>query len=395
MPENSSFLKANTHIHSPYSFSSFDSIKGMVETASQQQIAVLGINDFNTCEGFAEFQNACRKRGIYPLFNIEFLTFCREDQRKGLKWNSNTHPGALYLCGKALRHPVNFCSNTKNLLASLWKGTQDHMWKVIHRLNDHLHACGIEFELDYNRIRSAYAMSTVRERHLAKALYLAAKEESSDNTSLEQMFRNIFRDQSFEADFTNATHVQLEILERLFSPGAPAYVEKNGWELSFDQAKKVILEAGGIPCYPVLADDRAGFTEMEKDACRLARMLLERGIHAVEFIPQRNSLDVLKHYVEVFRKHDFCITFGTEHNTPEIIPLLPAARDAEPFDHSLQSTAEQGACILAAHQEQLLRNQSGFVDDRGKKLPEGKQLKDFTRLGRDAVLELSCSPQQR
>ncbi len=395
MPENSSYIKANTHVHSPYSFSSFDSIEGLVRAASAQGIAVLGINDFNTCEGFGEFQNSCRRYGIYPLFNIEFLTFSKDDLANGLRWNSNTHPGAFYLCGKGLRHPVNFCSNSKNLLASLWKSTQDHIWKVIHKLNDHLHSCGTGIELDYNRIRSAYAKNTVRERHLAKALYLLAKEVSPNNTALGDLFRKIFQNRPPEADCTDAASVQLEIIERLFSPGAPAYMEKNSWELSFDQAKKIILEAGGIPCYPVLADDRAGFTEMEKDACRLARMLLERGIHAVEFIPRRNSPGVLKHYVEVFRKHEFCITFGTEHNTSDMIPLLPAARDAEQFDHELLHTAEQGACLLAAHQKQHSRNQSGFVDDRGKKLLKDKQLEEFLQIGKEAVLELSCSPEQR
>ncbi|MFP4163829.1 MAG: PHP domain-containing protein [Chitinispirillaceae bacterium] len=382
---NPASIRANTHIHSPYSFSSFDSIEQMARLGSEQNMDILGINDFNTCKGYDEFRSACAEKGIYPLFNIEFITRDTATLEAGKRWNSGSHPGAMYLCGKALNYPVRFCENTRNLLASLWKGTQDHIWKIIHRLNDHLEHCGLETEFDYNRIRSEYAKSTVRERHLARALYQELLARFPHEKTLEERFRTLFRDSSYSADVNDATSVQSDIIKRLFSPGCPAYVKKNGWEISFDQAKKIILEAGGIPCYPFLADDKAGFTEMEKDPHRLAHQLLDRGIHAVEFISPRTSFEVLKEYVSVFEEHHFCILFGTEHNTPEILPLLPAARDGVPFDSRLQETFSRGVCILAAHQELQSQSLTGFVNDTGEKLVEENQIDEFRKTGEEAI----------
>ncbi len=73
----------NTHIHTPYSFSSFESISQAVSMAKQQNISVLGINDFNTTEGYDEFASACEQFGVYPLFNIELVSLNQEDRGEG------------------------------------------------------------------------------------------------------------------------------------------------------------------------------------------------------------------------------------------------------------------------------------------------------------------------
>ncbi len=378
-------IRTNTHVHSPYSFSSFENLEQMVKLASEQKVRILGINDFNTVEGFSPFKQACLSKKIYPLFNLEFLTRSEEDQLKGLRWNHESAPGLIYLCGKALNTPVNFCANSKNLLASLWKGSQDHVWKLIHKLNDHLKSCGVEIELEYSQIRLRFAMNTVRERHIAKALYLALVHKFPEHASLCESFRKIFNDPDFNADLYDSTSMQLTILDRLLIKNKPAFVEKSSWELSFEQAKQIILEAGGIPCYPVLANDKIGFTEIENDLPKLIRLLQEKGIHAVEFIPQRNSMDVLRKYVKAFREHDFITTFGTEHNTPEILPLIPAARGGLSFDEELSRIALEGALIFAAHQELHRQNQTGFIDEHGNRLVDQSQIKNFLHIGEEAV----------
>lgn len=378
--------QVNTHIHTPYSFSAFDSIEQAVKYAHEEQIDALGISDFNTIEGFQEFDTVCRKYGIYPLFNIEFIAFSQSDKVNNIRWNDPKNPGIIYFCGKSLYNPIRLGHDSKNVLNSLWKGTQDHIWKVISKVNEHLHAMHVDLKLDYNQIRNEYAKNTVRERHVAKALYMAGVEKWIDPTELTEGFRKILNDPNFTADFSDSTFMQNEIRDRLLKTGKPAYVEENQEAFpSLDQLKALILEAQGIPCYPVLADDKAGLTECEKDVKVLADRLLELGICAVEFIPLRNSFDHLKNYVRHFHERNFCVTFGTEHNTPECIPLVPAARNGRPFDDELSKISYEGACILAAHQELHYQNQAGYVDETGACLVSGKSRKDFIRFGDEVI----------
>ena len=45
-------LNVNGHVHSPYSFCSFDSIEQMFKMANKEDVHVLGINDFFTMDGY-------------------------------------------------------------------------------------------------------------------------------------------------------------------------------------------------------------------------------------------------------------------------------------------------------------------------------------------------------
>jgi sulfopyruvate decarboxylase TPP-binding subunit len=62
------------------------------------------------------------------------------------------------------------------------------------------------------------------------------------------------------------------------------------------------------------------YTEFESDPEKLYNSLKQLGIECIELIPCRNDSDILKNFVEFFHKKGFIITFGTEHNTPEMMP---------------------------------------------------------------------------
>ena len=379
-------LNVNTHVHSPYSFSSFDSIEQCVSLAKEENLAVLGINDFNTTEGYTEFWAACEEYGIYPLFNIEFITLSEYDKLNGLRWNDPRNPGMCYLCGKGLQYPVTFSNDSKNLMASIWKGTQDRIWRMIGRINDHLQAAGIDICLNYNEIRNQLAKSSVRERHLAKALYIEFVKKWSDPNALAAAFKKLFNDPSFEADLSDSVLMQNEIRSRLLKAGMVAYVdESNDAFLGFEEAKNFILEAGGIPCYPLLADETIGLTEHEKNIIVLTKELQEKSIHAVEFLPYRTSFNLLKTWARHFYDNGFCVTFGTEHNTPERISLIPAARGGIPFDEEMEKIAYEGACIIAAHQELHRQSRTGFVDECGRRVIDESQMKSFRYIGDEVI----------
>jgi hypothetical protein len=376
----------NSHIHSPYSFSPFDNIGQAIRFAVEENVTVLGINDYNTIEGYEEFYNECRRSNIYPLFGIEFLTVSPEDKSAGLRWNDQVNPGMICICGKGLKYPAMFSTDTRNSLAAVWKSSQDRIWSIILKVNDLLKNRHIDISLDYNIIRKAYARTRVSERHVAKALYLELVKKWNTSDELIAAFRHLFDDQTFETDVADSVVLQNEICKKLFWAGGAAYIEeRDSAYFRFGEARAVILSAGGIPSYPLLLDEEAGFTEYEMSCEKLCNDLLDRGFFAVEFISEKITFDTLKRYALYFKMNGFIVTFGTDHNTVEQSSLVPSARGNRPFDDELIQVGYQGACIIAAHQEFCRRGQPGFINEQGDRLVSKSLMRDFARAGEEII----------
>ncbi len=376
----------NTHIHTPHSFSAFESTEQAVDLARKEGLRALGISDFNTVEGYDEFAQACARNDIHPLFGIEFIALSLKDKAEGRRWNDPRNPGAMYFCGKALSHPVSFSEESSRTLSRLWDGTQEHIRGMIEKLNGVLAERRFELRFSYEGIRDAYARETVRERHLALALYKSIETTFANTADRLGAYRKLFDDPGLMRLPDDSPAMQNEIRSRLFKAGRPAYVEEDESAfLPFETVRDIILDGGGIPCYPVLADDSTQLNEHESDVAELAETLSEMNIHAVEFIPLRNSFDHLKSYVRHFRQRGFCVTFGTEHNTPKLISMVPKARDEVLFDEELAEAAFEGACILAAHQSAVRQGKEGFVSKDGALLRAGTRRDEFIRIGRAAL----------
>ena len=83
----STIIDVNAHLHTPYSFSAFDSIGQAVDMAAREGVKVVGINDFYSMDGYGEWKEECARRSLFPLFNIEFISLNQEDQAAGLRVN--------------------------------------------------------------------------------------------------------------------------------------------------------------------------------------------------------------------------------------------------------------------------------------------------------------------
>jgi hypothetical protein len=136
--------------------------------------------------------------------------------------------------------------------------------------------------------------------------------------------------------------------------------------VSFEDACRLILELGGIPCYPTLADGASPICAFEDPAEALAERLLERNVYMAELIPGRNSRSVVDRYVEAFRRAGIVVMAGTEHNTPRMIPLPPACLGGEPFSDAAEQAFWEGTCIVVAHQHLVMSGERGFVDREGR-----------------------------
>jgi hypothetical protein len=236
------------------------------------------------------------------------------------------------------------------------------------------------FSLLFNEVQDNLSEGLVRERHLAKAIRIKVFEHFNNQLS-RQDFLQVLCGGDKPIVMTDNTAIEGEIRSRLFKKGGLAFVEENDESfLELDKLIDVILNLGGIPCYPVLLDNKKGeFTEFEEDFEKLSERLQDNNVFMIELIPLRNDFDILKRFVQYFNKMNFVITFGTEHNSPELLPLLPNCRGGIALDDYLREINYKGACIIAAHQYLRAKKLDGYCDNEGKAKTEQKR--EFIRLG--------------
>lgn len=364
-------INSNLHIHTPYSFSAFTDIGEAVRLAREQDVRVLGISDFNTTEGYPKFTEECQKARIFPVYCMEIMALSVEDQTAEKRWNDPSNPGRIYFCGKGLRYPVESSQRAQSTLLRIAQALEEQARQMIGKMNLHLKNTIPGIQLGYEHIRDTLAEGTVRERHIAKALQQTIGKVFPGSAEKLVVLRTLYGSES-QVDVTDDVALQNELRSNLLKAGKVAFVEeKPEAYLNLDEAKSLILDMGGIPCYPVLADDSKGdLTDFERDPESLCRELLQRGIYCAEFIPARNDISLLRDYVSIFRTRGIILTAGTEHNTPRMDPLVPACRGGVELDETLKRAFWQGSCIVAAHQYLTNIGKTGYVDNLGKRTEE-------------------------
>jgi len=377
------YREVNGHIHTPYSFSAFSALNTAFKMATDENISVLGINDFYVTDGYELFHQGCIMNKIFPLFNIEFIGLLKDEQKKGIRINDPNNPGRIYFSGKGLDFPFQTGWMQRRQLKNLKKESQVQIKAMIDKLNRLLKDEHPAMKLTYQEIRREYAQDLVRERHIAKALRILVARTFSDSEKQIQFFEKLYGGKNSKTSPSNHAALENEIRSNLLKSGGAAFVEED--EKSFLDLRKIIkliISSGGIPCYPVLLDDPSGrLTEYEGDPEGLYTSLKNLGIECIEFIPGRNDFDILKKYVEFFHEKGFIITFGTEHNTPEMIPVTVTARASRPLDETLKKIAWEGACVIAAHQYLRADGRQGYVlPDGTHSLKQMRELKDLGQL---------------
>lgn len=379
------YREVNGHIHTPYSFSAFDTIDTAFTMAKNEEIAVLGINDFFVADGFEEFCKGCLNNDIFPLFNIEFIGLLKKEQKKGIRINDPNNPGRIYFTGKGLDYPFKPDMIRKRKLKKVIKGSQDQIKAMIGKLNALINEIDPSLLITFEDIKKKYAKDLVRERHLARAVRMLVAENFALPDDQIKFIESLYSGKKSSAGISNAASLENEIRSNLLKAGGLAFVEED--ERSFPDLKdiiRIIQLAGGIPCYPVLLDNPNGnFTEFEADIEKLYSELSSLGIGCIELVPGRNDHAILKKFVEFFDSKGFVILFGTEHNTPEMVPLTVTARGGQPLDESLKQIAWEGACVVAAHQYLRAHSRQGYVLSDGT--PSIEQKNDLTKLGRLVV----------
>jgi hypothetical protein len=256
---------------------------------------------------------------------------------------------------------------------------------MVDRLNGlirHLHP---SLALSYEEIKRTYAQGLVRERHIARALRSLAVENFPSPDEQMRFLESLYGGKKSRTGPSAPAALENEIRANLLKAGGPAFVEEDGRSfLEIGKIIGIIAHAGGIPCYPVLLDDAAGrFTEFERDPAKLCSSLAALGVGCIELMPGRNDPGLLSDFVDFFNGQGFVITFGTEHNTPEMMPLTVTSRGSLPLYEKLKTIGWEGVCVIAAHQYLRARRRPGFVAEHGR---NGSGRKDeLVKLGRSVI----------
>ena len=350
-------VNVNAHLHTPWSFSAFDSVGQALDMAAEQDVKVVGINDFYTTDGYAEWADGCRTRRLYPLFNIEMIALDGQFQREGMRVNDPGNPGRTYLSGNGLACPVSIPEPYASRLAAVREESNAQVRAMCDKLNTVLESAGAGFTLGIGEIERTITKGNVRERHLAKALRLAVYERFTDDDGRKTLLEKLFGGKALKSNIGDSAGVENEIRGNLLKAGGAAFVAEDPRAfLPVADVVEIIEAAGGIPTYPFLADDAAGnFTDYEGDLPKAAADLRAKGIHSTEFITTRNSIEVMERYSRWLWDNGFVVTFGSEHNTPAMEPTELFARGGAPLTPFLREINYKGACVIAAHQDTYAR----------------------------------------
>ena len=383
--------KTNIHIHLPPNFSAFESVAQAVELAAQQGVKVVGASNYYDYAVYGEYVSQARKHGVFPLFGLEIIAMIEDLRRAGVKLNDPGNPGKLYICGKGITRFAPFSAEAERLIAVIRRNDTQRMAEMVRRMEmafaAHGVSTGLTLQAVTNRIvaRHGCRKETVypQERHLAQAFQEVLFEKVPAAQRLDKLTAIL----GARPKSDNAVKVQNDIRSHLMKAGKPAFVEEQF--LDFEQANRLILELGGIPCYPTLADGTTPVCPFEEPVAKLIGNIQKWNVWCVEFIPLRNKPDVLARYVKAMRAAGLVVTAGTEHNTLDLVPLEPQCAGGAAVPDEIKEIFWEGVCVVAAHQFLCLHGECGFVDGQGKPNPAYKDANEriaaFHKLGAAVV----------
>lgn len=362
----------NGHIHTPHSFSAFSEIEQAFEMAKDEGVSVLGINDFYTTDGYVEFAELAVKNKILPLFNIEFMGLQNDLQEAGIRVNDPSNPGRTYFSGKGLCQPAKMSKTSEEKISNLKTESNRQTFEMVDKLNTFLADNNIDIQFDAAEVQNRLAINLFRERHIAQAIRIAVFEKETTDLGRANLLNTIFSGKEIKSAIDDVVGLENEIRGNLLKSGGAAFVPEDPKAfLSLEEVMELIIDAGGIPCYPVLLDFGNGnFTDYEADKKQLLETLKSKNVFSIELIPGRNNFKILKDFVKYFNENGFVITFGTEHNTPKLDPIKISYGGGIDLDDELKQINYEGAAVIAAHQYLVAKGEEGYLKNGIAKIAE-------------------------
>ncbi len=382
-------FRVNAHIHLPPNFSAFETTAQAVGMAKTEGVSVLGVSNYYDYAVYEPFTALARAGGIFPLFGLEIITLDESLRDAGMLINDPGNPGKFYICGKGITRFDPLSPDALALLNVIRERDSARMRAVTERLAARFAESGFDTGLTDAAIKARVVarhgspVETVylQERHVAQAFQELIFERVGEGDRAALLTKAFGGAPKSAPGDANA--LQNEIRSALMKAGKPAFVPETFVDRA--HAFRLILALGGVPCYPTLADGTRPICAFEEPVAELVSRLEGYGFTCAEFIPIRNSPEVLATYVRGMREAGIVVTAGTEHNTRDLLPLNPTCVGGAPVPPETQAIFEEGARVLAAHQYLSARGDTGFVNASGKPnadFPDAEtRIAYFARLG--------------
>jgi hypothetical protein len=308
---------ANLHCHSFFSYNGYGySPSHLAWLGRKHGIKFMGIVDFDILDGVDEFLAACEITGVRGTAGIETRVFIPEFEQAEI--NSPGEPGIAYHMGVGfVRSAVD--DFAKAAFVEIRQQAVQRNLKIVERVNHFLAPFTLDYEVDVLPLTpSGYAT----ERHMVQKIF-------------EKSF-NIFDDpirfwaekfgeplELIEAKVQDPNVFQNYLRQKLMKRGGVAYVQPEGESFpSVEEFHEIILAENAIPCSAWLDGTSSGEAEIE----RLLGLLMDKGVAAINIIPDRNwnipdenakavKLENLYHVVDLAVSLDLPIIVGTEMNS--------------------------------------------------------------------------------
>jgi len=381
--------RVNAHIHLPPNFSAFESVQQAVSLAAEEGITALGASNYYDYQVYGDFAVCAREKGIFPLFGLEIICMDDDLREAGIMVNDPRNPGKIYICGKGITGFDQMTPEAARLIDVIRRNDSARMVETIERMEEVFTERGLRTDVDEKAVvemivaRHGCRRNTVylQERHLAQAFQETLFARVRPQSRIELLGR-ILGAETRAKDPEDFVTIQNDIRAHLMKAGQPGFVEET--YVSFDDAYRLVLELGGIPFYAAVADGGSPISQFEQSPEKLIAGVRQRKIHAVEWIPPRNTVGVLCDYVKKMREAGLAITAGTEHNSPDLIRFDPFCKDGD-VPGEIRAIFREGACVVAGHQFLTLHGECGFVDGRGNPNPDytsaDQRIKAFAKIG--------------
>jgi hypothetical protein len=329
-------------------------------------VQVLGCGNYYDYSVYRRFAQIAQAKGVFPLFGTEIIALEADLQQQGIRVNDPGNPGKYYICGKGISRFEALSDRAGELLSIIRNNDAVRMREMTIRMAEVFSSHGVETGLDdlavialvVKRHKCTPEMVTLQERHLAQAFQEVFFEKVPDSQRLQKL-ADIFG-KIPQSACCDAVGVQNEIRSYLMKAGRSCFVQETF--VSLAQAKELIAELCGIPCYPVLADGSKQRCEYEMPVEKLVETLKANDYRMAEFIPLRNSPQVLAEYVTAIRQAGIAVVAGTEHNTLDLLAIQPTCLAGVPIPEAADAIFREGICVLVAHSYLKACGQAGFTD---------------------------------
>ena len=387
--------RVNSHVHLPPNFSAFTTTAQVIELAKQQNVLVVGVTNYYDYRVYDQFADLAKQAGIFPMFGLEIISLVDELVKGDVKINDPGNPGRLYICGKGTMQFQPVPPAAMQVLDRIRSADVKRMKEMSSKADAVFAAAGLDLGVSETSIKQMIAQRHgcsvdevyIQERHIAQALQesLFAKVEEAKRAELLTKVYAV----APKASVNDAVKTQNEIRSNLLRAGKPAFVTEAF--VSYPEARKMIVGMGGIPCYPTLADGASPLCGYEETPEKLIANIQALDVPMAEFIPLRNTPEVLAKYVKAMRSAGIAVVGGTEHNTLDLVPLEPACLKGDAVPDEVKAIFWEGACVVAAHQFLTSHGQTGFVDASGKPnaahASADERIKAFAKLGAAVIAQ--------